>query len=89
MKGSEVKKTYNDGDFISKGGKIHIVFNHKICRPSIIDDTEARGNKEWDLLSNACKDPRFYKVTLEKSGEGSKFCKACNNQLKKNGIFQS
>ena len=37
----------SERDLIRKSKTFHVVFNGRICRPSIISDTERRGEQKW------------------------------------------
>jgi hypothetical protein len=76
----------SEGILIAKSGKVHIVYDHRICRPSIIDGLPERGERIWKIL-DACPKPGQYKRTvLDKK---LKCCSACLKRLEKTGFKQS
>jgi len=76
----------SEGALIAKSGKVHIVFNHRICRPTIIDGLPERGERMWKII-DACPKPGQYKRTvLDKK---LKCCSACLKRLEKAEFKQS
>ena len=74
-----------EGSILSKGGKAHIVFYHRICRPSMIDGTESRGEKVWKKVEE-CTDYENYGKKSKKLGY--RICKSCIKRLEKGGHVQ-
>ena len=71
---------------VAKGGKVHIVFDHRICRPSIIDGLPERGERMWKIIGT-CSDPRQYKRTV--LNKELKYCSFCLRRLEKGEVKQS
>jgi len=76
----------SEGALVAKSGKVHIVFDHRICRPTIIDGLPERGERMWKIIGT-CSDPRQYKRTVLK--KELRHCSFCLNRLEKEGYKQS
>ncbi|HPL67594.1 MAG TPA: hypothetical protein PLG94_13775 [Smithellaceae bacterium] len=75
----------SEGALVAKGGKVHIVFDHRICRPSIIDGLPERGERIWKIIE-ALTEPGQYKRTV--LGQKLKCCSFCLQRLEKAGFKQ-
>ena len=76
VKGKNLAKTMRERDLLRKAKKVHIVVDHKICRPSTIDGNRYRGEKLWTKIGS-CKKYSDFKSEVRKHGfEPCQFC--CN-----------
>ena len=85
-KGKDLPMLMKEGDLLSKGGKVHIVYDYKICRPSMIDGTERRREKLWEKVGK-CIDYKIYSKKVENLGYCP--CEDCVNRLEKEGYIQA
>ena len=84
IKGKDI--VLSEGSLIAKDGKVHIVFDHRICRPSIIDGLPERGERMWKIVGT-CSDQRQYKRSI--LNQALKCCSSCLKRLEKEGFKQS
>ena len=82
VKGKNLAKTMRERDLIRKANKVHVVVDHKICRPSTIDGNSYRAEKLWTKIGT-CKNYSEFKSEVKKIGWDH--CKFCCNVLEKHG----
>jgi hypothetical protein len=85
IKGNNLRNAWQEGDLIQKldnKHSIHIVFNSNICRPSIIDGDDLRGEISWTKVGS-CIDYCDFEITYDS------YCKDCRNRLAKLGYQQN
>ena len=80
IKGNMLRERMGERDLICKDNKVHIVFDHTICRPSMIDDTKKRGEKIWEKVGS-CKEYSEYEKKVEELGLIC--CKSCAKKIDK------
>ena len=85
VKGKNLTQRMRERDLIRKANKVHIVINHKICRPSTIDGNSYRGERLWSKIG-VCKNYSEFKSEVKK--RGLEYCKFCCAVLEKNGYMQ-
>ena len=74
VKGKNLAKTMRERDLVRKANKVHIVVDHKICRPSTIDGNRYRGERLWTKIGS-CKKYSDFKSEVRKYGfECCEFC---------------
>lgn len=76
VKGKDLRPA--EGDLISKGGAVHIFYGGQICRTSIIDGTNKRGERLWKK-DGECPDPKKYRETV--TGLGLTLCSDCYDRF--------
>ena len=76
----------SEGTLVAKSGKVHIVYVHRICRPSIIDGLPERGERIWKIIDSCPKPGQYQRTVLDKK---LKCCSACLKRLEKAGFKQS
>lgn len=76
----------NERDLIRKSKIFHVVFDSRICRPSIISDTKRRGEQKWYKLYRKCDDFRCFKKIVQEFDCIP--CKFCVRRLEKVGYEQ-
>jgi hypothetical protein len=62
---------------------VHVVFDHRICRPSTVDGKRERGDRLWTKVGS-CERYEDFKVEVQKLGCQS--CSKCCGMLERNGI---
>jgi len=83
MKGEDLIYKMKENHLISKGGKVHIVFSNRICRPSMIDGTPSRGEKEWEILGELANFSNYIRDVRKLNRVP---CKHCLDRLERDGI---
>ena len=76
----------SESDLIRKSKIFHVVFDGRICRPSIISDTERRREKKWYKMYRKCDDFKHFKKIVHEFECIP--CQFCIKRLEKAGFKQ-